>query len=238
MAGRISFSRRGVAVFAGGALSAAVVIGGGVAIASIPSSTTGMITACVKTSTGAVRIIDAQAGHRCVTGETTLNWSKGYTYRGAWSASVTYSVLDVVTSGGSSYLAKASSHGRSPSTNPTYWSVLAARGATGATGATGPQGPAGPQGPGGFSGYNVVTQYVTVNTGTQQLVDVHCPSGQVPVGGGAHYGNAFPGLGNAQWAYVSESSIDESRTGWASTLVVTANQGATYFEANAICVNA
>ena len=83
----------------------------------------------------------------------------------------------------------------------------------------------------------MVTQYVTVNTGTQQLVDVHCPSGQVPVGGGAHYGNAFPGLGNAQWAYVSESSIDESRTGWASTLVVTSTQGNTYFEANAICVN-
>ena len=210
------------------------------AIASIPSSTTGMITACVNTSTRAVRIIDAQAGHHCVAGETTLNWSKGYTYRGAWSATGTYSVLDVVTSGGSSYLAKAPSHGKPPTTNPSYWGVLAARGATGATGPQGPQGPPGPPGPqgaAGASGYNVVTQYVTVNTGTQQLVDVHCPSGQVPVGGGAHYGNAFPGLGNAQWAYVSESSIDESRTGWDSTLVVTSTQGNTYFEANAICIN-
>jgi len=231
MAGRLSFRRRGVAAFVGGALSASIVIGGGAAIASIPSSTTGTITACVKASSGAVRIIDAQAGHHCAAGETTLNWSKGYTHRGAWSASVIYSVLDVVTSGGSSYLARAASHGKSPSTNPTYWSLLAARGATG------PQGPTGPRGPAGASGYNVVTEYVTVNTGTQQLVDVHCPSGQVPVGGGAHSGNAFPGLGNAQWAYVSESSIDESRTGWASTLVVTPAQGNTYFEANAICIN-
>jgi hypothetical protein len=237
MPGRLSFHRRGVATFVSGALSASLLIGGGAAIASIPSSTTGQITACVKTSSGAVRIIDSQAGHHCVAGETTLNWSKGYTYRGAWSASVSYRVLDVVTSGGSSYLAKAPSNGKSPATYPTYWSVLAARGATGPRGVAGPQGATGPQGPAGASGYNVVTQYVTVNTGTQQLMDVQCPSGQVPVGGGAHYGNAFPGLGNAQWAYVSESSIDESRTGWASTLVVTSNQGNTYFEANAICIN-
>lgn len=240
----------------GGAVSAAVVVGGGMALASIPSTTTGDITGCVNNTTGAVRIVDAQAGHHCATGETTLNWSKGYTYRGAWSSATTYSVLDVVTSGGSSYLARAASHGKSPAANPGYWGVLAARGATGAQGATGahgpagpqgatgaqgpagPQGAAGPQGPSGVSGYNVVTEYFTVNTGTQMLADVQCPAGQVPVGGGAHYGNAFPGLGNTQWAYVSESSIDENRTGWASTLVVTATQGNTYFEANAICVNA
>jgi hypothetical protein len=223
--------RRGVAAFAGGALAATLVVGGGVALASIPSSSTGNITACVNSTSGAVRVIDAQAGHHCASGETTLNWSKGYSYRGAWAPSVTYGVLDVVTTGGSSYLAKASSHGKAPATNPSYWGVLAAAGATGA------QGPTGPQGPAGASGYNVVTRYFTVNTGTQLLADVPCPSGQVPVGGGAHYGNAFPGDGNAQWAYVSESSIDESRTGWASTLVVTATQGNSYFEANAICIN-
>jgi hypothetical protein len=221
--------RRGIAALAGGALCASLAVGGGVAIASIPSTTTGAITACVNRSTSAVRIIDYQAGRRCSAAETTLNWSKGYTYRGAWSASVTYSAQDVVLSGGASYVARTASRAQSPASVPTAWNLLAARGAAG---------PPGPRGPSGFSGYNVVTQYVTVNTGTQRLVDVQCPSGQVPVGGGAHYGNAFPGLGNAQWAYVSESSIDESRTGWASTLVVTPNQGNTYFEANAICVNA
>ncbi len=217
--------RRGVGVFAAGAVSAAIAIGGGVAIASIPSSATGAITACVNNSSGAVRIIDAQAGNHCGAGEATVTWSKGYTYRGAWSGSVNYRVLDVVTSGGSSYLAKAPSTGSNPATHPSVWGVLAARGATG------------PQGPPGATGYNVVTEYFTVNTGTQYLADVHCAAGQVPIGGGAHYGNAFPGLGNAQWAYVSESSIDESRTGWASTLVVTSNQGNSYFEANAICID-
>ena len=237
MAGRLTMRRTGILAFIGGAASAAVV-GGGVALASIPSSTTGDITGCVNNTTGAVRVVDAQAGHHCSAGETTLNWSKGYTYRGAWSASTTYNALDVVTSAGSSYLARTASHGKSPAANPAYWGTLASRGASGPRGATGAQGPAGPQGPAGVSGYNVVTQYFTVNTGTQRLVDVQCPAGQVPVGGGAHYGNAFPGLGNAQWAYVSESSIDETRTGWASTLVVTSSQGNTYFEANAICVNA
>ena len=225
MAGRVTMRRTGIVAFLGGAVSAAVV-GGGVALASIPSTTTGSITGCVNNTTRAVRIVDAQAGHHCSAGETTLNWSKGYTYRGAWSASTNYNVLDVVTSGGSSYLARAASHGQSPAVSPASWGVLASRGDTG------------PQGPPGVSGYNVVTQYFTVNTGTQKLADVQCPAGQVPIGGGAHYGNAFPGLGNAQWAYVSESSIDEARTGWASTLVVTANQGNTYFEVNAICVNA
>lgn len=225
MAGRLAMGRTGVAAVLGWVVSAAVV-GGGVAIASIPSTATGDITGCVSNASGIVRIVDVQAGHHCTAAETTVNWSKGYTYRGAWSGSVTYRALDVVTSGGSSYLARAGSHGKSPAANPSYWGLLAAHGATGR------------QGPPGVSGYNVVTRYFTVNTGTQLLADVQCPSGQVPVGGGAHYGNAFPGLGNAQWAYVSESSIDEARTGWAATLCVTANQGNTYFEVNAICVNA
>src|SRR6478672_11278927 len=175
MAGRVTMRRTGIVAFLGGAVSAAVV-GGGVALASIPSTTTGSITGCVNNTTRAVRIVDAQAGHHCSAGETTLNWSKGYTYRGAWSASTNYNVLDVVTSGGSSYLARAASHGQSPAVSPASWGVLASRGDTG------------PQGPPGVSGYNVVTQYFTVNTGTQKLADVQCPAGQVPIGGGAHYG--------------------------------------------------
>src|SRR4051794_39618901 len=140
--GKLASRRRGVAVFAAGALSAAIAIGGGAAIASIPSTTTGAITACVKSAGGAVRIIDAQAGHHCVTGETAVTWSKGYTYRGVWSAATPYRVLDVVTSGGASYLAKAPSTGSNPATHPTLWGVLAARGATGPQGPTGPPGPA------------------------------------------------------------------------------------------------
>jgi len=51
-------------------------IGGGVAWATIPNSSTGEITACVKTSgttKGAVRIIDAQAGAACAAGELRIS---------------------------------------------------------------------------------------------------------------------------------------------------------------------
>ena len=113
---------RGAAGFAAGVLAASA-IGGGVAIAAIPASNTGAVTACVKT-TGAVRIIDFQAGKRCVTGERTIAWTKGYRYRGAWSATGTYAVLDVVTSGGSSYVAKVGSRGKAPATTAAYWGLL------------------------------------------------------------------------------------------------------------------
>ena len=97
---------------------------------------------------------------------------------------------------------------------------------------TGARGPAGK-----VTGYAVVRRYFTVDTGTQLLADVQCSADKVPIGGGAHYGNSFPGLGNAQWAYVAESSIDEAGTGWAATLVVTPNQGNTFFEVDAICID-
>ena len=79
-----------------------------------------------------------------------------YTYRGAWSASVPYSVGDVVSFNGSSYVAADGVIGTSPPGAP--WGQLAAKGDTGATGATGPSGatgatgPTGPEGPEGPPG--------------------------------------------------------------------------------------
>jgi hypothetical protein len=46
----------------------------GVAVASIPSSS-GVISACYSTKTGALRIIDAPSKH-CVSGERALSWTK------------------------------------------------------------------------------------------------------------------------------------------------------------------
>ena len=43
----------------------------GVALAAIPSSATGSITACVNRTSAAVRIIDFQAGKRCSSRERT-----------------------------------------------------------------------------------------------------------------------------------------------------------------------
>ena len=132
---------RGWLGFASGVMACALV-GGGVAIAAIPSTTTGALTACVSNSSGAVRLIDYQAGRRCAANEYTVTWSKGYRYRGGWSSTVAYGVLDVVTYGGSSYLATHPSTNKAPTTNPAYWGVLAARGAPGPQGAPGTAGSA------------------------------------------------------------------------------------------------
>ena len=58
---------------------------------------------------------------------------------GTWSQYVTYSVLDIVQYGGSSYIATAQSTNQVPP-NASYWQIFAS------IGATGPQGPAGPSG--------------------------------------------------------------------------------------------
>jgi hypothetical protein len=65
------------------------------------------------------------------------------------------------------------------------------KGDTGATGATGPQGSAGPtgatgaQGPPGISGETIAESAPTQTTGQSRTVDVSCPAGTVPTGGGA-----------------------------------------------------
>ena len=46
-------------------------------IALLPRRDTLCYFACVNVTTGATRIIDYQAGRRCATTESTLNWSKG-----------------------------------------------------------------------------------------------------------------------------------------------------------------
>jgi hypothetical protein len=116
-------------------------LGGGLAIASIPSSTTRQITGCVNKTSGALRVIDYQAGKRCTSSETTISWSVGYRYLGSWNSTRAYAAQDVVVYKGSAYVGKLSSTNRVPSSYPAYWGLLALAGATGATGPTGPPGP-------------------------------------------------------------------------------------------------
>jgi YVTN family beta-propeller protein len=63
---------------------------------------------------------------------------QGVNWKGAWSAVTAYLPGDAVSYLGASYLAVLASTNKVPTSNPTFWSVLAARGATGATGAQGP----------------------------------------------------------------------------------------------------
>jgi YVTN family beta-propeller protein len=74
----------------------------------------------------------------------TTDWAlldQGVNWKGAWSSVTAYLPGDAVSYLGASYLATLASTNKVPSSNPTYWGVLAAKGATGATG---PQGPGTP----------------------------------------------------------------------------------------------
>ena len=68
---RPSGFKTGIAI---GAALALVGVLFGVAVASIPSSS-GVISACYSTSTGALRVIDAPSKH-CLSGERALTWNK------------------------------------------------------------------------------------------------------------------------------------------------------------------
>jgi hypothetical protein len=70
----------------------------------------------------------------------------GFIWRSDWNALASYLTNDVVFFGGSSYIALRGNSGAEPSTSPSDWDLVAARGDTGATGATGPEGPKGDTG--------------------------------------------------------------------------------------------
>ena len=58
-------------------------------------------------------------------------------------------------------------------------------GPAGSTGPAGAQGPAGPQGPAGVSGYQQASRSGYVGPLSYLYLDVWCPSGKMPLGGGA-----------------------------------------------------
>jgi hypothetical protein len=95
---------RGLAV----GVIAVLAVGGAVAYASIPGSTSGQITACYPSSganAGVLRVIDYQGGGRCGAGEVLITWQqKGMRFMGQWSSSTVYSVNDVVTQGGRAFV--------------------------------------------------------------------------------------------------------------------------------------
>ena len=132
-----------------GGLVAGAAVAGGVAVASVPAPE-GTVSACVSAS-GTVRVIDVAKRQRCTRGEKALTWAT-IRFRGAWSSRTTYQGGDVVTRGGSSFVAKSPSRGRTPTATGRYWGVLAAGGATGPAGPAGPAGATGPAGPAGATG--------------------------------------------------------------------------------------
>ena len=189
--------RRGITGFVAGMVAALVLTGGGVALAAIPSSSTGGFTGCVDRTSGALRVIDYQAGTRCAKKrERTIQWSKGWSFRGSWTAGTAYKVGDVAVENGSSYLARSGSTGKPPAANPAAWGLLAAAAASGAPGPAGPAGPAGPTGPSGATGAAGADGPVTLKYVTGSAVTVTsgasatsffaaCPSDLHALSGGA-----------------------------------------------------
>lgn len=96
------------------------------------------------------------AGPAGVPGSSGAQGSPGLGYRGAYSASTTYGVGDVVLWQGSSYTSLLGSNlGHEPDLDSALWGVLSSQGPAGATGAqgvTGLQGPVGQAGPAGPQG--------------------------------------------------------------------------------------
>ncbi|GAA4548303.1 hypothetical protein [Amycolatopsis samaneae] len=90
-----AWRRRVVAMLA--ILAAAVLVSSASqALATIPHSSTGVITGCY-TSTGALRVVDAQQGKTCATGETQVAWNATTISASRW---VSGTVVPLVRSGG------------------------------------------------------------------------------------------------------------------------------------------
>jgi hypothetical protein len=93
------------------------------------------------------------------------------------------------------------------------WNVQGAQGPAGATGPRGAEGPAGPAGPPGVSGYEVVSEDATRTAGTFTDTNafsdqIDCPSGKVPVGGGAS-GSTFKGNSSTGTADLLNALADQ-----------------------------
>jgi hypothetical protein len=63
----------------GVALLALLIAASGAAVAAIPHSVDGTITACYNTRTGALRVINAEGGQTCGSRQTQLEWKDGIT---------------------------------------------------------------------------------------------------------------------------------------------------------------
>ncbi|MBB5344033.1 DNRLRE domain-containing protein [Tunturibacter empetritectus] len=93
-------------------------------------------------ATGAVGATGAQGtaggqGPQGVAGPAGPAGAVGVTFRGAWTGAVSYHTNDVVSFGGSTYLATTGSVGSEPDLSPAVWAVLAQNGSAGATGPAG-----------------------------------------------------------------------------------------------------
>lgn len=82
--------------------------------------------------------------------------ASGFTFKGPWISASAYSVNDVITEAGSTFVALTANTAVDPTNDVSasggHWALIAAAGAKGATGAIGATGATGPQGAQGLTG--------------------------------------------------------------------------------------
>src|SRR4051794_19086388 len=109
---------------------------------------------------------------------------KGFTWKGPWSAIVSYAIGDVVSRNGSSYVAKAATN-TDPVTSPGSWDYVAQKGDTGATGAKGDAGATGARGmtwKGAFAcGPPYAKDDAVMYQGSSYIATTGVPAGQICV---------------------------------------------------------
>jgi hypothetical protein len=138
---------------------AAVFAFGGVALATIPSSS-GVISGCYAKKDGSLRVVDASAA-ACKTGEAALSWNQ---------------TGPQGSKGDAGPQGAAGPQGPKGDTGPA--------GPQGPQGDAGPAGPQGPPGPTTGTNYERVYRVYTVQPLATQVVTAPCPAGEKAVGGG------------------------------------------------------
>ena len=222
----LSARGKGLTGFVVGVVTTLTLVGGGVAIAAIPSTSTAKFNGCVNKDTGVLRVINYEAGKRCKKSEKGISWAQGWTYKGMWRASTSYRPGDVVLDNGSSYVARTASVAKPPSSDASRWGLLASAGPQGAPGATGPAGPVG-------VAYVPVTQLVPPHAHFDATIT--CPQGKYVVGGGIETpdhqivksgpvdGPDADALPDDGWRLLAENvlSTTEDVTGYATCMTAT-----------------
>jgi hypothetical protein len=136
----------------------------------------GNLNTAPSTSTGYWSVL-AQAGTPGLPG---MNW------RGPWSSTTSYSVNDVVSYSGSSWVAKYASTNAVPSTSSAQWTMLAQAGTNGTNGVSGLE-------------YNGATTVVVPTGGTTASVGCATPTKKILSGG-------YTGTSNSIYAVQSYPS--------------------------------
>ncbi len=124
------------------------------------------------------------------------------TFKGNWDGATTYNAKDIVFYNGSSWFSLAGNNlDHFPDIAPTYWTLLAEKGAKGDTGGTGPAGPVGPTGATGATG----TTGATGATGPAGPIGLQGPQG--PIGPQGPAGASPWVLGANNSAYYTAGNV-------------------------------